>query len=108
LQRAQLLNDQEPEDDSGPDRAEEVLQALPEAHAAQRSEVIEDFRLKILDLPICNLKSAIFNEDRGVSSTVKLPVSKTGLGGSNPSAPASFGMLDGKLGVGAWELRQKR
>jgi preprotein translocase subunit SecE len=25
---------------------------------------------------------------RGVSSTVKLPVSKTGLGGSNPSAPA--------------------
>jgi hypothetical protein len=26
---------------------------------------------------------------RGVSSTVKLPVSKTGLGGSNPSAPAS-------------------
>ncbi len=28
------------------------------------------------------------NEFRGVSSTVKLPVSKTGLGGSNPSAPA--------------------
>ena len=28
------------------------------------------------------------NENRGVSSTVKLPVSKTGLGGSNPSAPA--------------------
>ncbi len=27
-------------------------------------------------------------ENRGVSSTVKLPVSKTGLGGSNPSAPA--------------------
>ncbi len=27
--------------------------------------------------------------NRGVSSTVKLPVSKTGLGGSNPSAPAS-------------------
>src|SRR5579862_6017310 len=27
---------------------------------------------------------------RGVSSTVKLPVSKTGLGGSNPSAPARF------------------
>jgi hypothetical protein len=27
---------------------------------------------------------------RGVSSTVKLSVSKTELGGSNPSAPASF------------------
>src|ERR1051326_670789 len=27
---------------------------------------------------------------RGVSSTAKLPVSKTGLGGSNPSAPARF------------------
>jgi hypothetical protein len=27
-------------------------------------------------------------KQRGVSSTVKLPVSKTGLGGSNPSAPA--------------------
>jgi hypothetical protein len=27
---------------------------------------------------------------RGVSSTAKLPVSKTGLGGSNPSAPAKF------------------
>src|SRR5438552_4013941 len=31
------------------------------------------------------------SRSRGVSSTVKLPVSKTGLGGSNPSAPASFG-----------------
>jgi hypothetical protein len=28
------------------------------------------------------------NENRGVSSTVKLSVSKTELGGSNPSAPA--------------------
>ena len=28
--------------------------------------------------------------NRGVSSTAKLPVSKTGLGGSNPSAPARF------------------
>src|SRR5581483_7846144 len=30
------------------------------------------------------------DKNRGVSSTVKLPVSKTGLGGSNPSAPARF------------------
>jgi hypothetical protein len=28
------------------------------------------------------------SENRGVSSTVKLSVSKTELGGSNPSAPA--------------------
>ena len=33
---------------------------------------------------------------RGVSSTVKLPVSKTGLGGSNPSAPARFWKDAGK------------
>jgi preprotein translocase subunit SecE len=32
----------------------------------------------------------ITDESRGVSLTVKLPVSKTGLGGSNPSAPASL------------------
>ena len=31
MQRAELLDDQEPEDDAGPDRDEEVLQALPEA-----------------------------------------------------------------------------
>jgi hypothetical protein len=30
------------------------------------------------------------DEFRGVSSTVKLSVSKTELGGSNPSAPARF------------------
>ena len=37
------------------------------------------------------------NKYRGVSSTVKLPVSKTELGGSNPSAPARFGLrLDGR------------
>jgi hypothetical protein len=39
LQRAQLLDDQEPEDDSRPAGSEEILQALPEAYAAQRSEV---------------------------------------------------------------------
>ncbi len=33
---------------------------------------------------------------RGVSSMAKLPVSKTGLGGSNPSAPAR----------NAWEWRE--
>jgi hypothetical protein len=39
LQRTQLLDDQEPEDDSRPAGSEEVLQALPEAYAAQRSEI---------------------------------------------------------------------
>jgi hypothetical protein len=39
LQRAQLLDNEEPENDAGPDRAEKVLQAMPEAYAAQRSEV---------------------------------------------------------------------
>src|SRR5437667_11562715 len=39
--------------------------------------------------------------DRGVSSTVKLPVSKTGLGGSNPSAPAKvLGRKPGTSGGG--------
>jgi hypothetical protein len=39
LQRAQLLDDEEPENNAGSDRAEKVLQAMPEAYAAQRSEV---------------------------------------------------------------------
>jgi hypothetical protein len=34
MQRAQLLDDQEPEDDTGPNRVEEVLPTLPEAYAA--------------------------------------------------------------------------
>jgi hypothetical protein len=36
LQRKELHLDQEPEDDSGPARDEEVLPALPEAQGAQR------------------------------------------------------------------------
>jgi hypothetical protein len=39
VQRAELLDHQEPEDDAGSDRVEEVLPALPEAYAAQRSEI---------------------------------------------------------------------
>jgi hypothetical protein len=39
LQRAQLLDNQEPEDHSRPAGDEEVLQALPEAYAAQGSEI---------------------------------------------------------------------
>src|SRR4029077_6395708 len=40
----------------------------------------------------------LLNSNRGVSSTAKLPVSKTGLRGSNPSAPARF--LEGRLEAG--------
>src|SRR5713226_7834658 len=40
------------------------------------------------------------NKFRGVSSTVKLPVSKTGLGGSNPSAPARVLGRAGFVGPG--------
>jgi hypothetical protein len=37
LQRAELFEDQEPQDDAGPSGTEEVLQPVPQAHAAQRS-----------------------------------------------------------------------
>jgi hypothetical protein len=41
LQRAELFDHQEPEDDDGTAGIQEVLQPLPQAHAAQRSEIIE-------------------------------------------------------------------
>ncbi len=41
----------------------------------------------------------LLNEFRGVSSTAKLPVSKTGLGGSNPSAPARVLGLEDAAGA---------
>src|SRR5581483_10116790 len=71
LQRQELLHDQEQEDDHGSSGVQQVLPQVPQAYFSQRSEIgvrLEDYR--------------------GVSSTAKLPVSKTGLGGSNPSAPA--------------------
>jgi hypothetical protein len=49
LQRAELFDHQEPEDDDGAAGAEKILPRLPQAHAAQGSEVIEDSRLKISD-----------------------------------------------------------
>ncbi len=65
---------------TGAARVFEVLQPLPQAHGPQGNQV-----------------AAASSKDvegyRGVSSTVKLLVSKTGLGGSNPSAPASFFQL---------------
>jgi hypothetical protein len=41
LQRAELFDDQEPQDDDRAAGVQEILQPLPEAHAAQRSEIIE-------------------------------------------------------------------
>src|SRR5581483_8955469 len=76
LQRQELLHDQEQEDDHGSSGVQQVLPQVPQAYFSQRSEIgvrLEDYR--------------------GVSSTAKLPVSKTGLGGSNPSAPARFWKL---------------
>jgi hypothetical protein len=34
LQRAELLDNEEPQNDTGPDREEEVLRPMPEAYAA--------------------------------------------------------------------------
>jgi hypothetical protein len=39
LQGEELLEDQEPEDHAGPAGAEEILPPVPEAHAAQGSEI---------------------------------------------------------------------
>jgi hypothetical protein len=39
LQRAELFDHQEPEDDNGTAGVQEVLPPLPQAHAAQRSEI---------------------------------------------------------------------
>jgi hypothetical protein len=41
LQRAELLDHQESEDDDGAAGVEEILSALPETYAAQRSEIID-------------------------------------------------------------------
>jgi len=39
LQRAELFDHQEPEDDDGAAGIQEILPPLPQAHAAQRSEI---------------------------------------------------------------------
>jgi len=41
LQRAKLFDHQKPEDNAGPARAEQILWPVSEAHATQRSEIIE-------------------------------------------------------------------
>jgi hypothetical protein len=39
LQRAELFDHEEPENDDGTAGIQEILQPLPQAHAAQRSEI---------------------------------------------------------------------
>jgi hypothetical protein len=96
VQGAQLHNDEEQEDDHWPSGVREVLQALPLPPEAQRNEVREQGKgtreqkaaasasnYSLIPVPF----SLAF---RGVSSTVKLSVSKTELESSNLSAPARF------------------
>jgi hypothetical protein len=53
LQRAELFKDQEPQDDDGTVGAEEVLPPLPQAYAAQRSEVVASVQWSVFsDLPL--------------------------------------------------------
>jgi hypothetical protein len=61
LQRTELFDHQEPEDNAGPAGVEEVLPAVPEAHAAQGSQIIVNCRFAIVDLKFNNQKSSIFN-----------------------------------------------
>jgi hypothetical protein len=70
LQRAELFDHQEPEDHDGASGAEKVLPHLPQAHAAQGSEVIDelsDFRIDELKfenpsiLQFCNQQGRKLN-----------------------------------------------
>jgi hypothetical protein len=55
LQRAELFDDQEPEDHDGASGAEKVLPRLPQAHAAQGSEVIDELTdLRIVEFKFVN------------------------------------------------------
>jgi hypothetical protein len=59
LQRAELLDDQEPEDDDRAAGVKEVLPPLPQAYAAQRSEVDRVIG-KFCNLVIGNLRAVVF------------------------------------------------
>jgi hypothetical protein len=93
MQEPELFDDQEQEDDDGSFGVLEVLQYVQAAHGPQRDQVGTGRPGGVLvglaagrgELP----------HHRGVSSTVKLSVSKTELLGSNPSAPASILQLVG-------------
>ena len=62
----------------------EILQYVPEAHGPQGNEVAKGYGAGGQAMT-----SAFSQKFGGVSSTVKLSVSKTELLGSNPSSPAS-------------------
>src|SRR5437667_12450695 len=83
VQEQELLNHEEQEYDHRPLRVLEVLQYLPQAHGPQGNEVVSS-RIRSEAFPTS------FRITGGVSSTVKLSVSKTELLGSNPSSPASL------------------
>jgi hypothetical protein len=65
VQAAELQHDQEQEEDDGAAGVQQVLSLLPEAHRAQRDEIIADRKLQIAiasrtsELPICNLQFAM-------------------------------------------------
>jgi hypothetical protein len=60
LQRAELLDDQEPEDDDRAAGVKEILPPLPQAYAAQRSEVDRVIG-KFCNLVIGNLRGRFSN-----------------------------------------------
>jgi hypothetical protein len=50
LQKQELLNDEEQEDDHGPSRVLEVLQYLPEAYGSQGNEVKQPLAVRFQPL----------------------------------------------------------
>jgi hypothetical protein len=50
LQKQELLNDEEQEDDHGPPRVFEVLQYLPEAYGSQGNEVKQPLAVRLQPL----------------------------------------------------------
>src|SRR5260370_32052338 len=83
VKEQEQLNDEKQEDAHWPPRVLEVLQYLPQTHGSQGNEVVSS-RIRSEAFPTS------FRITGGVSSTVKLSVSKTELLGSNPSSPASL------------------
>ena len=89
VQEPELLHHQEQEDHHRPSRVLQVLQHVPQAHRAQRDEVRAAPGRSFQPLA-GRQEPGAKRSFGGVSSTVKLSVSKTELLGSNPSSPASF------------------
>jgi len=60
LQRAELFDHQEPEDNDGTAGVQEILQPLPQAYAAQGSEIIERLSDRVI-LRLKNLARQVLN-----------------------------------------------